>query len=255
MKKIYLQELIDFFESLLQINSIPDKSNNGLQIEGNKYVTKIVFAVDASLKLFEHAADTGAEFVFVHHGISWGDELKRIKGGTAKRVRFLLKNNISLYAAHLPLDCHPCFNHNILIANKLSLLNIRNFAKIAGVNIGICGEFQKPVLVKSLSKTLDKMLGGESKIFGNKACEIRKVAIIAGSPGVEAITEAERQKIDCFVTGEVHHSSFHTIQESGLSVIAAGHYATERPGVLAVMDFVSKKLKLKTEFFELPTGL
>jgi putative NIF3 family GTP cyclohydrolase 1 type 2 len=55
--------------------SIPDSSNNGLQVENSGRVTKVCCGVDASLEFFEAAAKRGAGSVICHHGLSWGDSL------------------------------------------------------------------------------------------------------------------------------------------------------------------------------------
>ncbi|HOK03921.1 MAG TPA: Nif3-like dinuclear metal center hexameric protein [Victivallales bacterium] len=255
MKTIPLTEIVKYFDEILKIDSIPDKANNGLQIEASLNISQIVFAVDTSLKLFEFAKEKNAELVFTHHGISWNDELKRITGINAKRISFLFKNNISLYSAHLPLDCHPTLNHNTIIAKKILLTKCKAFAKFANTYIGVKGFLRKKSVPPELAKLLNKILNTKSKIYGNVSRNISKIAIIAGSPGTEAIIEAARQNIDCLITGEIHHSSFHTIEESGISVIAAGHYATEKPGIIALMNKVSNDLKIKTNFFEYKTGM
>ena len=40
-----------------------------------------------------------------------------------------------------------------------------------------------------------------------------------------------------------------------MSVLAMGHYRTETPGVLAVMDAVKKQFGIEVEFVDLPTGM
>ena len=63
-----------------------------------------------------------------------------------------------------------------------------------------------------------------------------------------------QEGIDCFVTGEVVHSIFHSAKEHNISIIAAGHYATETWGVKALMPLVAN-LGLETIFIDAPTGL
>ncbi len=248
--------LVKFLDGLLSINAIPsDASNNGLQIEGADKVSKIIFGVDACMGLFRYAERVKAQFVFVHHGLSWGDELKRIQGINANRLSILFKNGMSVYAAHLPLDCHPQISHNVLIADSLKLNEKSVFAKYAGADIGVRGILPVPVTASEISKQLNRTLKTKSKIYGDSKREIRKVAIIAGSAGTNSIIESARQKIDCFITGEINHTAYHVIEECGVTVISAGHYATETPGVIAVMKKVSENFGLKCEFLSIPTGM
>ena len=117
-----LKELTTYLDELLELDRFPhDPSNNGLQFQGNNQVRKAVFAVDASEAAMTIAADLEADFLFVHHGISWGSGLRRITGGCAERIKILAKDNISLYAAHLPLDANEMLGHNALLAQMAEL--------------------------------------------------------------------------------------------------------------------------------------
>ena len=81
-----INEVSAYLDEILNLKEFgSDCSNNGLQFEGSQNVTKAVFGVDACAALFMDAADADADFVFVHHGLSWGGSLKRITGVDANR--------------------------------------------------------------------------------------------------------------------------------------------------------------------------
>lgn len=251
-----LKEITDYLDSLLLLNTIPeDSSNNGLQLEGNGTVHKIVFSVDASLALAEKAHKSEADMIFVHHGFSWGNGFKRITGHDAKRFAALLKNGISLYAAHLPLDSHPEIGHNAIIAKKLELHNTRMFAKFANTEIGVAGSLVKPIGVANFADFLEEKLDFKAEIYGNKKGKIKKIGVISGGAGTDGILAAVDAGLDCLVTGEIGHSSWHIINETGITVITGGHYNTEKPGVIAVMEEVEIMFDVVCEFIDLPTGL
>ena len=68
-----LETLKTFLDSTLALDKFSrDASNNGLQVEGKTEVRSAVFGVDACQELFDAAAARGADFIFVHHGMSWG---------------------------------------------------------------------------------------------------------------------------------------------------------------------------------------
>jgi dinuclear metal center YbgI/SA1388 family protein len=251
-----LNEITTYFDTLLGLDTIPDDgSNNGLQVEGNATVNKILFSVDASLELFNIAVKCDADMIFVHHGISWGGRPKRFSGLDGNRLRTLFCNGISLYAMHLPLDAHPEYGHNVCLAAMLKLKQQTMFAKYCGVEIGVVGELPKLSTPQEIAALFDAELGGESQIFGDAEKSISKIGIISGGAGADGISEAINLKLDCFITGEVGHSSYHMIKESGMPVIALGHYASEKPGVIKTMELVQGKFELDCEFIDLPTGL
>jgi dinuclear metal center YbgI/SA1388 family protein len=253
---ITLKKLTQYLDNLLEIEEIPDDiSNNGLQIEGSQKVNKIIFGVDACLAIAKIAAKKNADFIFVHHGLSWGNGFKRIIGNSARIFSTFFKNNVSLYGAHLPLDAHPELGHNAQISKRISLKNCEPFAEYAKAEIGIMGKLEEPITLATLAKIVDQKLGTKPVIYGDKNKSILKIGIISGGPGSFGIDAAEEKGLDCLITGEVNHTYWHLIQETGMNVIAAGHYCTEKPGVLAVMEKVKTKFNIDCEFIELPTGL
>jgi len=251
-----LHEITTYFDDLLGLDNVPDdSSNNGLQVEGNQTVNKILFSVDASLELFDIAVECNADMVFVHHGISWGGNPKRFAGMDGDRLRTLFCNGISLYAMHLPLDAHPEYGHNACLADMLGLENKTMFAKYCGVEIGAIGTLPEQLTPQEIADSLDAGLAGKSVVFGDAAKTVSKIGIISGGAGYEGINEAITLGLDCFITGEVGHSSYHLIKESGMPVIALGHYSSEKPGVIKSMELVQTKFKVECEFIDIPTGL
>ena len=251
-----LKEITDYLDTLLAISRFPDdSSNNGLQIEGARTVHKIVFSVDMSLELAEKAAESQADMIFVHHGLSWGSGFRHITGVDAKRFSALMKNGLSLYAAHLPLDAHPEVGHNAIIAKKLNLLNRRMFAKYANAEIGVCGHLSRSVGIAKFAETVASRLNVSPVVFGKKKGRIRKVGVISGGAGSDGILAAANTELDCLITGEMEHASWHLLQELNIILMACGHYNTEKPGVIAVMEDIENMFDVICEFIDIPTGL
>lgn len=254
-----LKELTAFLNETLAIGKFTgDASNNGLQFEGAREVAKALFAVDASNALFCTAADLDADFIFVHHGISWGPSLKRIVSLDSRRISMLAGNSMSLYAAHLPLDAHPEFGHNALLSDMLGLSDRQPYAEYDGCFIGFEGTLEKAMSLKDMGVLFDRNLASEGpyRIYGDPARKVTRVGVISGGGAFPAaFNEAYERGIECLVTGEMGHSAYHYALESGVSVLALGHYRSETPGVLAVMELVKERFNLKAEFIDLPTGM
>ena len=245
-----------FFRSFLEIDSFAsnDRSLNGIQVDNDgSPVRKIAFAVDAAMETFEQAAAIGADMVFVHHGLFWGAPLK-IAGNLRQRIKFLLDNNICLYAAHLPLDQHPKFGNNAVLAQLLGLENIEPFGDYHGRKIGCKGSFPKPVTVDEAAKKI--MFLGRPPLgvypFGKKECA--NAAVVSGGAAANA-RDALEEGIDLFVTGESSHNIYHECLEGKLNMIAGGHYCTEVWGTQAVMRYCIPELGIDAEFIDVPTGL
>ncbi|MBZ2279922.1 Nif3-like dinuclear metal center hexameric protein, partial [Buchnera aphidicola] len=81
-----------------------DYAPNGLQVEGQSKVERIVTGVTASQALLDQAIAKGADTILVHHGYFWKNEPIVIRSMKRKRLNTLLTYNMNLYAYHLALD-------------------------------------------------------------------------------------------------------------------------------------------------------
>ena len=246
---IYFREILD-----MDIVAGIDSSMNGFQVDqGIRTVKKVAFAVDASLETFKRAADWNADVLFVHHGLFWGFPLP-VKDSHFERISFLIDNNLSLYAAHLPLDMNPVAGNNYGIAFKLKLKNLQPFGSYKGVKIGVSGTFEQNRNIDEILNLLDTDRNEVLGIlpFGKK--KISTVAIVSGGATRE-ITQAMEQNIDLFITGDLSHETYHTCQEGGINMISAGHYFTETFGPKLLSEKLKKDKIIETIFIDVPTGL
>jgi len=245
-----------FFRSFLDIESFAsiDKSLNGIQVDNDgAAVRKIAFAVDASMETFQQAAAINAGMLFVHHGLFYGT-LPRVTGSHRKRIKFLLDNNICLYAAHLPLDQHPRFGNNAVLAELLGLENTEPFGLYQGRKIGYKGTFPKPVTTEDAVKKITFMGRPPLGVFPFGKKENTTAAVISGGSAKDAL-QAIEEGVDLYVTGESTHQVYHDCLEGKLNMIAGGHYCTEVWGLQAVMRHCKSELGIDAEFVDVPTGL
>ncbi|RLI79860.1 Nif3-like dinuclear metal center hexameric protein [Archaeoglobales archaeon] len=246
-----LEEIVSFLDEYLELEKFKDSSNNGLQVEGVKEVKKVAFAVDACLEVFKRATMINANLVVVHHGLIWGG-ISYVKGIVFRRLKFLIENGISLYAAHLPLDVHKEVGNNAMLLKILGLNANNPFGEYKGVKIGWMDSFDEPKPLDEIVRLIEDNLNVRAVVldFGG---DIKRVAAVSGK-GAFAINEAVESDVDLLITGEAEHEAYHTAKEGKLNVIFAGHYATETLGVKALMDVV-EGLGVEVEFIDIPTGL
>jgi dinuclear metal center YbgI/SA1388 family protein len=244
---------LDAFESI-------DESRNGLQVANRvPDVTKVAFAVDASLETFRRAIEQGAQVLFVHHGILW-DRQERFVGAFYERLRMLFEGNLALYAAHLPLDQHPEVGNNIGIAKALGLRDVEPFGSYHGTKIGYKGTLPAPV---GLDDVVFRLFGGQAGQAGHGE-QVRtlpfgpelvsRVGIVSGGAAWE-VTQAVEERLDLFITGEPLHAVYHHCLESRIHVIFAGHYQSETFGVRSLKETLARETGLDTVYVDVPTGL
>jgi len=254
-----LKDLTSYLDRELRLADFSaDHSNNGLQVEGRSEVRKAVFAVDASQAVIDSAVAAGADFIFVHHGLSWGSEPRRLTGINAVRYGTLFRNGISLYGAHLPLDAAPVFGNNACLSRIIGLQRPEPFFTYDGVQIGFAGELSGAVSMQQLVELCAEAIpasSGSMYCFCNDDRAIRRVAVVSGGGGLEALAEAAAAGADLLLTGEMTHVMYHQALESGVAVLALGHYASETVGPLALMDKVAAECGIECIFTDWPTDL
>lgn len=252
MKSITRTRLVRYLDEYLSIDKIPDDSLNGLQVEGRARVAKVAFAVDACAQSINAAVRARADMLVVHHGLFWGRG-ERIVGVMRNRITGLVKNNISLYAAHLPLDCHEEVGNNVELARLLNLRITSKFALYKGIDIGVIAEASRPLPRKRVVDSIEKMLDATASVLSFGPSAVKRAGIVSGGADF-AIGEALKRGCDTFITGETSHVAFHFAKEGKINIIYAGHYASETVGLKALGMHLSDKFEITSTFLAAPTG-
>jgi dinuclear metal center YbgI/SA1388 family protein len=245
-----LDRVVAYLDDELRTGDFDDSSHNGLQVGGPDRVRRVCCGVDASMEFFVEARERRADLLVCHHGISWGDSLKRITGLNYERLAFLIRNDMALYASHLPLDAHPRYGNNAGICRALGLQALKPFGLYRGVEIGFAGRLPKPLPYARFKKLIAKAMGGEPRTMDFGKRTIRTVAVVSGGAAAE-VEEAGRKGFDAYVSGEPALMAYSLAQEYGINAVFAGHYATEVFGVKTLAEQLEGRFKLKAEFIDL----
>jgi dinuclear metal center YbgI/SA1388 family protein len=246
-QKMELKQLVNYTRQILQVERFTDYCPNGLQVEGKSQVNKIVTGVSASMDFLKAAKSAGADAVLVHHGYFWKNEDACLVGLKRNRIKFLLDNEISLLAYHLPLDAHPELGNNAQLGTVLGL-NVQAYTGNQGlIAQGSLGESQT---LGQFSEYVGNQLGRTPLVIGDLSQPIKNVAWCTG--GAQGyIVDAIELGVDVFISGEISEQTFHLARESGVAYIAAGHHATERYGIKALGEHLANQFTLAHEFIDI----
>ena len=252
-------EVAGHLDSLLRTSEVVDYPSalNGIQVEHDGPIVKVAAAVDARERTIQQAIDVGANLLVVHHGLFWGG-LRPLRGALRRRIHALLSNNVAVYSSHLPLDAHPEIGNAALLARELGLTRSGGFARVDGTDVGAMGEDAVPT--EELIGRADRFArsyGGVARHSPSEPGRItRRWGICTGAgANVETLREASQLEIDTLIVGEGAHWTAIDADESGLTLIYAGHYATETLGVRALAQLVSETYGIPWVFLHEPTGL
>jgi dinuclear metal center YbgI/SA1388 family protein len=93
------------------------------------------------------------------------------------------------------------------------------------------GEFAELVI-----RTLDVRF---PRIYGDPEKTVRRVALCSGG-GASHIREAVQLEADVYVTGDLKHHQIENAMDLGIPLIDAGHFETEKPGMVSLVDRLRK---------------
>jgi dinuclear metal center YbgI/SA1388 family protein len=257
--RLALHAIVTALDDILQTREIPDYSGavNGLQLENSGAVTSIASAVDFSSETVDRAIAAGANLLLVHHGMFWGG-VQPITGAVHRRLRALIAADVAVYSSHLPLDLHPDFGNNVLLAKQLGLTPTAGFARYKTIDVGVSG--QCDLATSDLVAAADRLARarGGSVVAPPLAPDRRTrhwgICTGAGASS-ESIAEAMEKGIDTIIVGEGPHHTAVLGRDLGITIVYAGHYATETLGVQALGEHVGRLFSLEHSFIDVPTGL
>lgn len=246
-----LTDIVRFLDSELRIAEIPDYSGavNGLQLQNNGTVTRVAAAVDASLPVIRKAIAAGADLLVVHHGMFW-QGAQPLTGVFYQKIHEAMKANLAIYSAHLPLDVHPLWGNNVLLAEAIGMEPTGTFLPFKGQPVGLTGEID--VTREELQQRLEAAVGGPVLLCPAGPERINSIGLCTGGAGSEVAAAAG---LDAFISGEGPHWSYSMAEEMGLNLYLAGHYATETFGVRQLSEVLVALFGLDAAFVDHPTGL
>ena len=247
---VTLLELTKYTNSFLNIDHYKDYCPNGLQVEGADNVQRIVTGVTASQALLDAAVDKKADVVLVHHGYFWRNEDLRVIGIKRNRLATLLLNDISLLAYHLPLDVHPQLGNNAQLAQ---LLGIQVDGVLIDESQSVCGsygQFNQAVSAQACKRQIDLKLQRDCIHIDAGPATITRIGWCTGA-GQGFIELAIKQNLDAYISGEISEPTAHVAREASIHYFAAGHHATERYGIQALGEHLSRKFGVSHEFVDI----
>lgn len=256
---VQLREVIGYLDTTLEIGRFKDYGTNGLQVEGSLEVRTVITGVSASADLIARAIEADADLLVVHHGLVWGPGLTKIAGPLARRLALLLGNECSLAAYHLPLDKHAQLGNNAGLCDALALGAARvSFGDVRGTPLGLAAGWPTALhRDDAIARVAAGVCNGEAPrfVFAHGPKLVRKVGVCSGAAS-DLLEAAAAEGCDLFVTGELAERSADLARELQITLVAAGHYATEVFGPMRLADDLQLKFpQLTAQFMASPSPL
>ena len=223
---------------------------NGLQVRGREDIGLIVTGVSASLRFFEEAVAMGAHALVVHHSLNLpaGIHFDHI---FSQRLRYLFAHELSLFGYHYLLDSHPAIGNNAQIIKRLGG---RPTEPYGSDGWGWIGEFEEGVCRDEVVARCVALFAQTGVQYPFGPAWVKKVVALSGSgaPRASDMDWLFRNRVDLYITGEPREWCREMFREAGISLVAGGHYATERPGIQALTEVLSSQPDVSVRFLDLP---
>ncbi|WED43907.1 Nif3-like dinuclear metal center hexameric protein [Legionella cardiaca] len=242
-------KLASYLHEFLGCGNFHDYAPNGVQIEGKNDIKRICTAVTASAEAIEHAIALQADALLVHHGYFWRGEESIITGMKRQRISQLLTHDISLFAYHLPLDCHPEIGNNACLAKLLNVDSFKMHSAGKTPNLLWSGSFTKAKTANEFLLQLEDKLGRKPLHVEGSSKPIKYFAWCSGA-AQDFIEEAYNLGADAYISGEISERTYYQAKELGIHYFACGHHATERYGVQELGKHLSSRFNVAHHFID-----
>ena len=241
-EKYTVSDVMAAMQEIAPVETAESWDHVGLMIgDLGSEVNGVLLALDANAAAIEMAKSVKANMIITHHPLFF-DPVHEIDYATSKgaNIRELIKNDITLFAAHTNLDkAHTGVNQALFDALGLIMPVL-----LEGTEVGVCGSVgQESMTFLSYAKHVKEALGASGVILNtDKDKEVSRIFVQGGAFDEETIPILKLYRVDCVVTGEMKHHHMLELDDAGIGVIAAGHEVTERIVLPSLQEQLLHKL-------------
>ena len=252
------EDVINELEMIAPVATQEEWDNSGVQIAfRGSGIRKIMTALEITDEIVSEAIEKGADLIVTHHPLIFGSlesiDSAQIEG---QYILDLIRNNISVYSSHTPFDMCEGGNNDYL-ASELGLGNIEGFTvKKDGIlvkdMIGRTGYLPEVMSLGELTEIVAGILDIERqsvRTVGELSESIEKAAVCTGA-GADFIETAVDNGCDVLITGDVKYHDAQKAKSTGLCVIDAGHYGTEKTFTANMAGKLRERLGDQAEVIE-----
>lgn len=239
------REVIEWLDATFHPEYQEDYDNAGFLLgDAQSEYKGVLVALDLTMAVVDEAVTLGVSLVVTHHPFIFTG-VKRLTDATeiGRMTMRLIKNDISVYAAHTNLDNLP-WGVNGVLGEKLGLQNTRilkPFDTDEKLGAGMVGELENEVECDVFLQRVKAAL--ELPVVRCSAHEatkrLRRVAICGGS-GAEFIGDAMASRADIYLTADLKYHDFQRT-DGRMVLVDIGHYESEQFAKEIIFRAISEK--------------
>ena len=197
----------------------------------------------------QEAVDQRADLVISHHPLPFRPLQKLVTNTTTGRLLWqLLTHRVAIYSPHTAFDsARQGINQSL--AEGLDLIDVEPLVPVvaapSGTGTGRVGRVSPAITLGEMAERLKRFLSIASvQYVGPRDARVERVAVACGAAG-ELLAPAQAAACDLLVLGETNLHTCLEAQATGISLLLAGHFASERFAI----EHLARRLA--TEFSQL----
>ncbi|MDL2327915.1 Nif3-like dinuclear metal center hexameric protein [Ruminococcaceae bacterium OttesenSCG-928-A11] len=217
-------------EEIAPLELKEDWDNVGALVNCGGEISHVLVALDITDEVVNEAEAEGCQLIVAHHPVIFAPIKQIAHGDTVYRM---IKKGISAVCAHTNLDAATGGVNDILAA----LFGLGEVQVFAG--LGRVGNLPAPVPAKKLAEASAVRFRAPVRL-ADSGKPVTRLAVLGGSGG-GLLAEALAAGADGIVTGEADHHDAIDAVHAGVSMIVAGHFASEWPVVPVLAKWLAGK--------------
>ena len=240
-----VRDICDYLDDVAPPALAEDWDNVGLLIgDRDAGVDRVVTCLTLTEDVAAEAVERSADLIIAHHPVLLRATKRVTSDSIEGRLLLTVMNAaIAVYSPHTRYDS-ATLGINAQLAEVLELADVRFLRPIDdSINHGAgrFGRLDIPVSLVDFLATVKHALNVDYLPYvGDRDVEVRQVAVACGS-AAEFADDAFRQDCQVLVTGEARfHMCLHA-RSLGISLVLAGHYATERPAMERLSQMLAQQ--------------
>ncbi|MBO6231308.1 MAG: Nif3-like dinuclear metal center hexameric protein [Ruminiclostridium sp.] len=222
-------EVYDYLNTYAPFRLQDGFDNSGLLVGSrDKDVYRIAVCLDITNEVVEECEHVGAQLIVSHHPVIFHG-LKRLDENNP--VYKLIRADIAAICAHTNVDMVRGGISDIMYdlmgfgdPKNAPVLDIIHPDK--NIGYGRIAYLDFEISAEGLAEKAKNVFSSQGVKYCDGGKSIKSVAVCSGA-GNDEVYNCIKMGIDAIITGDVKHHGFVDAKNAGVTVIDAGHYATE----------------------------
>ncbi len=235
-REVKAGDVIGLVEKFAPPELAEEWDNVGWQIAmPGREVASVLLALDVTARVVDEAVRLRSNLIISHHPLFFRPLTRLdVESYSGRLIKRLLVEDIGVYAAHTNLDVVPNGVSDAL-AQMMGLEDVRCLGSRSldrmEVGWGRAGRVPGGISTQQLVQRVRAVLGTPRARVTPGDRDVHQWIAVSGGSGSHFVGDPELSDVTLYLTGEIKYHEAQLASYRGLTVIEAGHFYSERPGL------------------------